>query len=183
MASNDNQGLILAPIRFPEKWISDRLMEQLSVIFKQHVSCKPEKLDLEDFYDPVRDQYHSTDILKHYILNQPVSGPRICYLVQVDLFIPILTFVFGEAHMNGRHCIVSARRLQEDFYMREGNEVLFEARLLKEIVHEVGHTFGLIHCYDDLCVMNNSYDISGTDRKQPFPCEMCFEKLDELLTD
>ena len=181
MESADNRGIILAPIRFPEEWVDTGMMEQLSIIFKRPVIRETVHLELEDFYDPVRDQYHSTAILKHFILDQPAYGPKTCYLVQPDLYIPILTFVFGEAHMHGRHCIVSSHRLREEYYMRSTDRDLFHKRLLKEIVHELGHTFGLIHCFDDLCVMHNSYDISGTDRKQEFPCDMCFERLDELL--
>ena len=172
---------MLAPIRFPEAWVGSEIVDRLAVIFRRPVSQEPVKLELEEFYDPLRDQYHSTGILKNYILKQPAVGPRICYLVQVDLFIPILTFVFGEAHMHGRHAIVSTHRLREEYYMRPADPPLFQKRLLKEIVHELGHTFGLIHCFDDLCVMNNSYDVAGTDRKQEFPCDLCFEKLDELL--
>lgn len=181
MASRRNEQILLAPIRFPSEWIDADIVEKVSVIFRRDVRVEPQELDLDAYYDPVRDQYHSTGILKHFILERPAVSDRSCYLVQEDLFIPILTFVFGEAHMNGQHCIVSSHRLREEFYMREPDMAKFHERLLKEIVHELGHTFGLIHCFDDLCVMNNSYGISGADRKSCFPCELCFEKLDEVL--
>ena len=101
--------------------------------------------------------------------------------MEEDLFIPVLTFVFGEAHMHGQFAIVSSHRLKEQFYVREENLKLLEQRLLKEIVHELGHTFGLIHCMDDRCVMHNSYSVEDTDHKDIYPCEVCFEKLDETF--
>ncbi len=181
MASRRNESILLTPIRFPVEWIDPEILEKVGVIFRRDVRVEPQELDLDTFYDPVRDQYHSTAILKHFILERPAGTDRSCFLVTEDLYIPILTFVFGEAHMHGRHCIVSSHRLREEFYLRDPDPGLLRDRLLKEIVHELGHTFGLIHCFDDLCVMNNSYGISGTDRKSCFPCELCFEKLDEVL--
>lgn len=142
---------------------------------------EPDPIEIDKFYDPVRDQYHSTGILKHFILEKKPPAERICFLARVDLYIPILTFVFGEAHLGGKHCIVSEHRLREEFYLRPIDKKLETQRLLKEIVHELGHTFGMVHCIDDLCVLHNSYNIEDTDRKSHFPCTVCFEDLDRRL--
>lgn len=169
-------------IDFPAFYITDELKEKLSVIFKRKVSVKEIKFNLEKFLDPVREQYYSTGILKEFIFNKPVkNGDKVCILTREDLYIPVLTFVFGEAHMHGEYCIVSSFRLREEFYSREENLELFGERLLKEIVHELGHTFGLTHCINDKCVMHNSFNIEDTDRKSIYPCESCFEELDKVL--
>ena len=115
MASRRNESILLTPIRFPVGWIDPEILEKVGVIFRRDVRVEPQELDLDTFYDPVRDQYHSTAILKHFILERPAGTDRSCFLVTEDLYIPILTFVFGEAHMHGRHCIVSSHRLRRSF--------------------------------------------------------------------
>ncbi len=181
MASKSEEKIILAPLHFPKELFTKRIFETLEAIFRRPVYIASPELDLHPFFDATRDQYQSTAILKHFIKTTPRGESKICLLVEEDLFIPVLTFVFGEAHMHGQFSIVSIHRLREQFYMREENLELLGQRLLKEIVHELGHTFGLTHCMDDRCVMHNSYSIEDTDRKDVFPCEVCFAKLDEVL--
>ena len=181
MASKSEEKIILAPVHFPKELLTPFIFEALENIFRRQVYIASPKLDMHPFLDPARDQYQSTGILKHFIKTTPSGESKICLLVEEDLFIPVLTFVFGEAHMHGQFAIVSAHRLKEQFYMREENLKLLGQRLLKEIIHELGHTFGLIHCIDDRCVMHNSYSVEDTDHKDIYPCEVCFAKLDETL--
>lgn len=90
-----------------------------------------------------------------------------------DLFIPILTFVFGEAMLGGNSAVVSTYRLQEGFYgLADDAEVLLW-RLKKEAVHELGHTFGLVHCREFECVMHSSRGIEEVDVKSSEFCEDC----------
>ncbi len=170
----------MAPIGYRAAEVHSWATSTLEVIFKRTVYVEPDPIEIDEFYDPVRDQYHSTGILKNFILNSREPVDRVCFLARVDLYIPILTFVFGEAHLGGHHCIVSEHRLREDFYLRPFNESLETIRLLKEMVHELGHSYGLTHCINDLCVMHNSYNIADTDRKSHFPCSICFEALDRI---
>ncbi len=181
MASKSEEKIILAPIHFPKKLLNRFIFETLENIFRRQVYIASPKVDMHPFLDPAREQYQSTGILKHFIKTTPSGESKICLLVEEDLFIPVLTFVFGEAHMHGQFAIVSSHRLKEQFYLREENLKLLEQRLLKEIVHEHGHTFGLIHCMNDRCVMHNSYSVEDTDHKDIYPCEVCFEKLDETF--
>jgi len=181
MASKSEEKIILGPISFPKGLLKKYIFEALETIFKRPVYIASPKLDLHPFFDPARNQYQSTAILKHFIKTTPKGESKICLLVEEDLFIPVLTFVFGEAHMHGQFAIVSSHRLKEQYYMREEDLELLEQRLLKEIVHELGHTFGLVHCIDNRCVMHNSYSVEDTDHKGIYPCEVCFAKLDEVL--
>jgi archaemetzincin len=64
-------------------------------------------------------------------------------LTSLDLYVPILTYVFGEAHLNGSCAFVSSHRLREEFYGLPPQRILLENRLKKEAVHELGHTLGL----------------------------------------
>jgi archaemetzincin len=96
----------------------------------------------------------------------------------VDIFVPALTFIFGEAQLNGKHSIVSVCRLHEEFYTSvTNNELLFE-RTIKEILHELGHNFGLRHCVDWNCVMHASHGIEEVDIKGNSYCRNCIKLIE-----
>jgi archaemetzincin len=90
-----------------------------------------------------------------------------------DLYIPILTFVFGEAQLGETAALVSTHRLRPEFYGLPHDPRLLQARLLKEALHELGHTFGLRHCSDYLCVMSASHSADRIDLKQADFCPAC----------
>ncbi len=177
-----SKRIILAPVDISTDLLKGEIVRKLKIIFQREVVIEKKRLNIDNFYDPVREQYNSTEILKYFIFNHPAEpDEKVCLIVPYDLFIPILTFVFGEAHLNGNYSIVSIYRLKESFYGKECNEALLKKRLLKEIVHELGHTFGLTHCIDNKCVMFNSYNVNDTDAKFEYFCDSCFEKLDKVL--
>lgn len=182
MDYKNSKKVILAYINQHQRVIDNKMVEVLKAIFKREVIIsRKTDIDIEEFYSATRNQYHSTEILKTCIKASNVLDNKIVLLTEVDLYIPILTFVFGEAHMNGQFSIVSTARLMESFYQREENEELFKQRLLKEVAHELLHCFGLTHCLNDLCVLHSSTTIEDTDRKEIYPCESCFEILDAIL--
>ena len=131
----------------------------------------------QDSYDPARKQYHSTKILKEMLDHLPADASRMIGITSPDLFIPILTFVFGEAQLNGHVAIVSLARLQQEFYGLPPNQALLQRRLIKEIKHELGHTFGLVHCTLRECVMSVANAIADVDAKGFSFCEGCRELL------
>jgi archaemetzincin len=91
-------------------------------------------------------------------------------VTDVDLFIPILTFVFGEAQVGGRTAVVSTARLGEPG-LRDDRIVL--ERLSKESVHEMGHVLGLLHCETPGCVMGRSASVRDVDEKRAELCPAC----------
>ena len=94
-------------------------------------------------------------------------------ITMVDLYIPILTFVFGEAQMGGPCGLVSGHRLQQQFYGLPEDEALFDRRLLTEAAHELGHTLQLTHCDDYQCAMAASHGVEWMDLKQSSLCSAC----------
>jgi archaemetzincin len=94
-------------------------------------------------------------------------------VVDVDLFIPVLTFVFGEAQLGGPAAVVSTHRLTNTFYGLPRDDDLMLRRLEKEIIHELGHTFGLYHCHQFECVMRSSTYVEEIDMKRAHPCPAC----------
>lgn len=135
------------------------------------------KINLEGVFNPSRGQYNSSLILQQLIMKSPPDADKILGVLDVDLFIPILTFVFGEAQLKGIGAVVSAHRLHNRFYGLPENREATADRLLKEAVHELGHTFGLIHCTEPGCVMNSSTYVENIDQKSAEFCSLCQKSL------
>jgi archaemetzincin len=98
---------------------------------------------------------------------------RFLAVTGVDLYIPILKYVFGEAQIGGPCAVVSAFRLRQEFYGLEPDDVLLQQRLLKESIHELGHTFHLRHCQDYRCAMASSHAVEWIDLRESTLCESC----------
>ena len=101
---------------------------------------------------------------------------RLLGVTERDLYIPILTFVFGEAQMGGASAIVSYHRLTQEFYGLPPDLDLLANRLLIESVHELGHTLHLTHCHDFRCAMAASHAVEWIDIKDSGFCEDCLAK-------
>jgi len=132
-----------------------------------------------DSFDGRRQQHSSTRILKWLIDSRPEHATKVVGITDVDLFIPILTFVYGEAQLGGTAAVVSTARLLSDSVFRQDFD-LFTARLMKECVHELGHTFGLLHCPLPTCVMARSVNLLHVDAKNPALCHDCQSRYAEI---
>jgi archaemetzincin len=130
-------------------------------------------LDPEFAYDLKRRQYHSTKLLSELCEVDCATGDRVLGITSVDLFIPILTFVFGEAQLDGRVALMSAHRLRPQFYGLTADQTLFYSRCEKEAAHELGHTYGLRHCLNYECVMRVSNSVEQVDLKPADYCSAC----------
>jgi archaemetzincin len=139
-------------------------------------SCRArEALPAPDYaYDRRRDQYSARAIIErlHPQAVEPVLG-----VVDVDLYVPELNFVFGLADQMGRRAVIALTRLRQSFYGAPDNDTLFLARAAKEAVHELGHTCGLSHCRDRRCVMSFSNSLADTDYKGSQFCARCASRL------
>ena len=136
--------------------------------------------DLSFALDKNRNQYHSTLILERLAADRPARSIRVIAIVQVDLFIPILTHVYGEAQLGGPACIVSTYRLNEG---RSGMNITpkFIERIVKESVHELGHTFNLRHCPEHACIMHYCRSEEDVDRKSDQLCRYCQVMLQDEI--
>ena len=129
-------------------------------------------------WDARRRQYETGRILK-WLEARHVEAAKVLGLTDDDLFIPILTFVFGEAQLNGRAAVVSTARLAPGDGARA--ERLVAERLRKEALHELGHAYGLVHCGHPACVMGRSPGVAEIDAKGPSFCTDCRLLYDEAL--
>lgn len=130
-------------------------------------------IDAESAYSPLRRQYNSTHLLSKLAQHGSGGEVKLLGIADVDLYMPVLTFVFGEAQLGNNAAIVSVYRLRQSFYGLPEDEVLFYERCEKEALHELGHTFGLIHCADFSCVMHFSNSVENIDMKGSDFCQKC----------
>jgi len=149
--------------------------------FLLNVNIKEGHLDLSEFYDPTRRQYNGVKLI--HIVEDAYSSDfsKTIGLFNVDLFIPILTFIFGQAFLNGRSGIASNYRLSNERYGIKLDEKLVLERFIKEVIHELGHTFGLIHCHIPTCVMRSSTYVEDIDQKSMHLCLNCRDEYNKNL--
>ena len=135
----------------------------------------------EDAFQLHRQQFDAGAILK-YLADLPYPGhSRIVGLTNVDLCIPILTHVFGEAEVGGRVALVSNFRLRKNEDGSNAPMDHYYERLAKVALHEVGHTLLIYHCDDPKCVMHYSPKVHHLDKVEPFFCERCKFSVRESL--
>jgi archaemetzincin len=149
------------------------------------VPCKvlPVRLDPEFAFHGERQQYHSSEILQRMQSFLAADSWRLLGVAAVDLYIPVLTFVFGEAQMSGSCAVLSAHRLRQEFYGLPPDRELYLQRLIKEAVHEVGHTLNLTHCEDYRCAMASSHAVEWIDLKESALCGNCRTGVTPVTVD
>ncbi len=128
-------------------------------------------------YDDSRLQYNSTDLIRELLNRFSPSSSKIIGITSVDLFVPILTYVFGEAQLDGTAAVVSTYRLDNTIYGLDADPILFFQRSLIETVHELGHTYGLYHCKDQECAMHSSTAVEDIDLKSAMLCKNCRDQI------
>ena len=157
----------------------DSIRVPLATAFGAAVETREVDVDLERFYDETRAQYNSTQILLRIKQLFPEAGTgagaKALAVIPFDLFIPILTYVFGEAEVGGNAAVVSYYRLAPERYGLPPDRRLLGNRFLKEAVHELGHAHTLVHCPSQECVMHSSSYVEEIDLKGVRFCPECAE--------
>jgi archaemetzincin len=145
--------------------MGDRLMATVRTL--SSIPLPPESFEAR------RNQYYSTMILKEMLGNVPRDALKLLGVTDKDLCIPILTYVFGEAQVGGTAAVVSLARLRQEHYGLAPDRPLLLERLRKESLHELGHTFGLVHCPSRDCVMYLSNTVVDVDTRGRDFCTGC----------
>jgi archaemetzincin len=162
---------------------SEELRRRVARVSGHFVRTESLGIDLARFYAPEREQYHATLLLAELLRHIPRAGDRIVGITAEDLFIPVLTFVFGQAQLGGPAAVVSAMRLHTEFYGLPADDRLLVDRAVKEVVHELGHGFGLVHCPDRNCVMSSSTYVEDVDLKGEEYCAACSALLANSVSE
>lgn len=177
-----NKMLHLLPIGDLDTRLLHDLALPLANSFRIPVRILDERLDPQIAFHPERGQHHSSELLQAMQKYASRGAWRVLGVTAADLYIPILTFVFGEAQMGGPCAIVSLHRLRQQFYGLPPDPNLLVERLLKESVHEVGHTVDLTHCEDYSCAMAPSHAVEWIDLKESTLCSNCQAHVLEAVT-
>ena len=169
--------IVISPIGDIPDWISQLVAKKMGTFFGFSTSVEPLVPDISFAFNSERSQYHSTLILEALENNAPSHAIKVLGITKEDLFIPILTHVYGEAQLDGRACVISISRLTKGL----GVDIVDTGsiRIVKEAAHELGHCFNLRHCEDPMCLMHYCRKIEDVDTKISQFCRYC----DILLTD
>jgi len=175
----DVQNITLISFGYFEESFLKNIAEAVKQELLFSVNIKEGRLDISEFYDPVRRQYNGTKLLKEVDSLYSSDSEKTLGLFSVDLFIPILTYIFGQAFLNGRTGIASLYRLSNERYGMNKNDGFIFDRFKKEVIHELGHAFGLIHCHNSTCVMRSSTYVEDIDQKSANFCLKCRNELNK----
>jgi len=179
LISTDKYRIIIAPIGAIDASLCETVGEEATRHFGFPSVITPFTEEIAYAFDSQRQQYHSTPILERLAQLAPPRTLKLLAITQVDLFIPILTHVYGEAQLGGMAAIVSGFRLQQELSGLHAES--FVQRMVKEALHELGHTFNLLHCKDRTCIMHYCRSIADVDRKSDQLCRYCRILLDDEI--
>jgi archaemetzincin len=171
------KSIVLISFGYFEKELLEQVARDVEKEFLLPTLTREGHIDLSDFYDAARRQYNGNLLLKLIDTQFGAGTHKTLALFNIDLFIPILTYIFGQAYLNGQTGIASAFRLRNEHYGLKPNESLLKERFRKEVIHELGHAFGLIHCHNTQCVMRSSTYVEDIDQKSHRLCENCRNQI------
>ncbi len=169
------ERITLVPISAIEPDILVQLKQSLEQTYASMVEISPQMEKPDCAYNPRRRQYLAPLILA--AINEFAAEGKTLGVADVDLYAPGLNFIFGQADIKRGRAVISLRRLRQEYYGLAQDKELFSLRATKEAIHEIGHTYGLMHCPDEACVMHFSNSLADTDRKEASLCQKCRSKL------
>ena len=181
------KAIELQPLGDAEPDVLESICPALQDAFGVAARVRTTPFPIDPFYDEQRGQYNSTAIL-HQLSNlfspphadagfHPDKDLCVVGITRRDLFIPILTYVFGEAALGGDVAVVSYHRFRNELYGLSPNRPLVLERLRKVAIHELGHTLGLVHCTLQYCVMHAASYVEELDLKGHEFCPFCRNAL------
>jgi len=156
--------------------------------FGLSVKINPISMNIKrEEFNSRREQYNGSLILQRFSkFTDNLKSFRDLGVIEEDLYTYNLNFIFGLARIPQNKfqfsgiALIAIKRLREEFYDKPSNENLLFDRILKEALHELGHTFGLEHCLN-YCVMRFSNSLSETDGKPQKFCNSCRKQVSDLV--
>ena len=167
--------IVLIPLGETREVTVAALQWPLARLFRQRITVADKIALPEDTWNKNRQQYFAPSLLA--LIYPPSPADRSLAVADVDVYAPGLNFVFGQADTGKKRALISLRRMRQEFYGLPPDERLLRERMLKEAIHELGHTYGLRHCPSGACVMRFSSHLDHTDAKVPEFCPTCHREL------
>ena len=178
--SGTRTEIMIVSVGQVEPGVLDYLTFVLSSSFSARCEVSDLKLDARAAFNAKRQQFDSNQILQQLALLPIGKGCRVLGVTELDLYVPIFTFVFGLSQVRGNAALMSTCRLHQQFYGLPEDNDLFLLRCEKEAAHELGHACGLMHCASYECVMHFSNSIEQVDLKSATFCSSCSALLQQL---
>ncbi len=169
----------IIPLQFPAVEELEKMLSIISNRFKMETSLSTRPFDMNPYFNPVRSQYNANEIIQK-LVTSAAENNKIVGITELDLFIPVLRYIFGQAYLGGSAALVSGHRLHNSRYGLAEDPNLYFNRLLKCLIHELGHAFGLKHCLKLGCVMVSTTYVEEMDQKSDLFCHSCQAELTEL---
>ncbi len=166
--------ILLTPVLFGEPVVLEFVKNKLVEVLHIPTSVQNHEIDLESNFNSQRGQYDALKIIQDYPYT---DNAKTLICTSVDLYIPIFTFVFGLAQLDGNVGVISSHRLDNQYYGLKKDKNLLGERLAKETIHELGHLLGLRHCPQYNCAMSISNTAEEVDIKSFEYCNKCEMKL------
>ncbi len=169
----------IIPLQFSRVDLLEKMLPVISSHFKMETRLSDWHIDLTQFFDPVRSQYNANEMIQQLI---PLAekDDKIVGVTDLDLFIPVLSFIFGQAYLGGSAALISGHRLENQRYGLADDPKLYADRLIKCMVHELGHAFGLKHCLHPGCIMVSTTYVEEMDQKLDRFCRNCGRELAQI---
>jgi archaemetzincin len=165
--------IYIVPLGSIEQSVLEHLKSKLTDVFEVGVVIEPAQPVPEYAYNKRRSQYLSSQIMNTLARDTKLLSNKVLAVIDKDLYVSGLNYVFGEADSNRGICIISLTRLRQSYWNLPKDRILFLERTLKEAVHEIGHLLDLRHCPDPRCVMHFSNSLQDTDIKGWQFCNQC----------
>ncbi len=181
MEDMGSTGILILPVGEIEGYLLEALASRLGEYFRGPVSITGGIGIPQRWYRPDLCQYDA-EMMVNDIEELPVAcgATRILGITGFDMFSGTHPFVFG---MSSDTCaVVSLFRLRPELYGQASSPALLTRRVITEVVHEIGHTYGLPHCTDPRCSMYSSNSIVDTDRKRPDFCPVHRKALESATS-
>lgn len=175
--------IAIVPLQFDDGRLIEVVREAVARSFGVTALVVKAQISVEAGRDKLRNQVNSTWLLSLLRALPAENATKVLGVIDHDLFVPVLTYLFGEAELGGRAAVVSAHRFREENYGLPPSRTLLESRLISEAVHELGHTFGLTHCSNIGCVMQSTIIVEELDQKDRSFCLQCETRLAERMAE
>jgi archaemetzincin len=168
----------IVPINTVDAAFLDRLAICLEERFLARVRVERSLVVARSTLNSTRGQLFVATLNAKVLRTHPTADEAVLLAVtDFDLYKTSHRFVFGDADETQGIAVVSINRLRSEFYGEPSDANLLFQRTLKESIHELGHAFGLKHCYNARCAMYYSNSIFETDNKMPQFCDACDRRL------
>jgi archaemetzincin len=175
--SNENAPIVLVPVGTLDEALLERVSKSLTETFQRPATVHRSLPVPKYAFNPSRAQYHSAAILKRVETLRVAEWDSAIGIVDVDLFVPEVPFIFGEADRSTRSAIISLTRLRPETGTAESKREVTFKRLMSECIHQIGMIRGLAHCPNNRCVMFFSATVQDTDKKGMAFCANCRKRL------